>query len=232
MSNFDSTPLFCDPALFPGKNIQNIAKSNHIFPGKGRGDKDFISTYLDSSMAKVSPHYCLFFSILAIFRRKRGVKVGPKVLTLGPSLFHKYSNTSKNFQTVFLSARVLTLVIISTILNNNGGVSAQKPPKEGYFVEAESVRKNLEILNLTTTGAVLMKLTTIMYLHESVNRKALRARNSFFWLNLIASLVKLLYKLDYIWGSIPWKTTKNRFKMIATLTSLKLEPELLTSRVM
>ena len=48
-----------------------------------------------------------------------------------------------------------------------------------------------------------MKLTTIMYLHESVNRKALRARNIFFWLNLIASLVKLLYKLDDIWGSIP-----------------------------
>ena len=31
-----------------------------------------------------------------------------------------------------------------------------------------------------------MKLTTVMYLHESVNRKALRARN--FCLNLIASL--------------------------------------------
>ena len=48
-----------------------------------------------------------------------------------------------------------------------------------------------------------MKLTTIMYLHESVNRKALRIRNSFFWLNLIASLVKLAYKLDNIWGSVP-----------------------------
>ena len=36
-----------------------------------------------------------------------------------------------------------------------------------------------------------MKLTTIMYLHESVNRKPLRARNSVFWLNLIASLLKL-----------------------------------------
>ena len=48
-----------------------------------------------------------------------------------------------------------------------------------------------------------MKLATIMYLYKSVNRKALRARNSFFWLNLIASLVKLLYKLDNIWGSIP-----------------------------
>ena len=66
----------------------------------------------------------------------------------------------------------------------------------------------------------------IMYLHESVNEKALRARNSFSWLTLFASLVKLLYKLDNIWGSIPLKTTQNRFKMIATLTSLKLEPRL------
>ena len=46
-----------------------------------------------------------------------------------------------------------------------------------------------------------MKLTAIMYLHEDVNRKALRARN------LIASLVELLYKLDDIWGNILWETT-------------------------
>ena len=66
-----------------------------------------------------------------------------------------------------------------------------------------------------------MKLTTIMYLYESVNRKALRARNSVLWLNFykfldyiknrhirhalprIASLVKFLYKLGHIWGCIP-----------------------------
>ena len=41
-----------------------------------------------------------------------------------------------------------------------------------------------------------MKLTTIMYLHKSVNRKAFRALNSFF--DLIALLVKLLYRLDDI----------------------------------
>ena len=63
------------------------------------------------------------------------------------------------------------------------------------MLNAESVRKTLEIFNLTTTNAILMKLTTIMYLYESVNQKALRARNLFFLMNLIASLVKLLYKL-------------------------------------
>ena len=41
LSNFDSTPLNCDPALIPDKNIPIIAKSNCIFAGKGRGHKDF-----------------------------------------------------------------------------------------------------------------------------------------------------------------------------------------------
>ena len=70
-------------------------------------------------------------------------------------------------------------------------------------MDAESVRKMLEIFNLAATNAILMKLTTIMYLYESVNRKALRVRNSFFRFSLIASLLKLLYNLDDIWESIP-----------------------------
>ena len=60
------------------------------------------------------------------------------------------------------------------------GVMAQKPSKKGYFMDAESVRKALKIFNLTTTNAILMKFTTIMYLHKSVNRKPLSARNSAF----------------------------------------------------
>ena len=61
LSNFDSTPLISDPALCPGKNIPNIAKSNRLFLGKWRGDKGFIFTNLDSSVAEVFLHYCLFF---------------------------------------------------------------------------------------------------------------------------------------------------------------------------
>ena len=100
LSNLDSNHLNC--ALFPGKNSPNIAKSNRIFPGKGRGDKSLILSYLDSSMAEVYPHCCLFFSILAIFRGETGVKVGSKVPTLGSSLFHKNLNSSKNFQSFCL----------------------------------------------------------------------------------------------------------------------------------
>ena len=57
LSNFYSNALTCDPALFPGRNSPNIAKSNRIFPGKRGGDKALILTYLDSPMADVFPHY-------------------------------------------------------------------------------------------------------------------------------------------------------------------------------
>ena len=97
LSNFDSDLLTRDHILFPGKNSANIANSNNIFLGKGRGDKDLILTYLDSPMAEVFTHCCLLFSILAFFSGKREVKVIPKVLTVGPSLFHKNSNQSKKF---------------------------------------------------------------------------------------------------------------------------------------
>ena len=70
---------------------------------------------------------------------------------------------------------------ILAILENIGGIRAQKPQK-WLFVDAELVRKTSEIFNLTTTNPMSMKLTTIMYLHESVNRIARRARNSFFGL--------------------------------------------------
>ena len=96
-------------------------------------------------MAEVFPHYRSFFSILAILKR-RGVKFEPKVLILGPSLFHKHSNTLKRFS-VFLFARLLPLVRISAMFDHTGGVKAQKPPKKDYFLDAELVRKILEILS-------------------------------------------------------------------------------------
>ena len=66
-----------------------------------------------------------------------------------------------------------------------GGLRAKKPLKMGHFMDAESRLKALKIFNLTTTNAILMKLTTIMYLHEIVTenlrvRVNLRVRNSVF----------------------------------------------------
>ena len=46
------------------------------------------------------------------------------------------------------------------------GVKGKKTPKKGHFMDAKSVRKTLKTYNLTTTNAILMKLTKIMYLHK------------------------------------------------------------------
>ena len=61
LSNFDSNPLICDATLFPSKNSPNIAKSNPVFPGKGRGDRALILTYLDGPMAEVFPTTAYLF---------------------------------------------------------------------------------------------------------------------------------------------------------------------------
>ena len=74
-----------DYPLFPGKNSPNRAKGNHIFPGKGRGDRPLILPYLDSQMAIVLLENIYFFN-LATFRRKQGVEMGQ---ILGTSRFCK-----------------------------------------------------------------------------------------------------------------------------------------------
>ena len=49
---------------------------------------------------------------------------------------------------------------------------AQNPTKMGHFMDAESVRKTLNMYNLATTNAILIKLTTIMYLYFAKNWSA------------------------------------------------------------
>ena len=43
------------------------------------------------------------------------------------------------------------------------GVRVQKIPKRGHFMDTESIQKTLNILNFTTTYAILMKLTSDIY---------------------------------------------------------------------
>ena len=76
------------------------------------------------------------------FMGKRVVKSGPKVQTLGPSLFHKNSNPSNFFQAMFLFARVLPLVRISAILDHmsasKGPKTSEKQPFHGYCVGTQN----------------------------------------------------------------------------------------------
>ena len=121
----------------------------------------------------------LIFFYSAIFRGKQFVKVGPEEQILGPFLSHENLNHSNFFQTMFLLARVLSLVRISPILGNILGSKDPKTPKKAHFMDAESVRKTLKTFNWTT-NAILIKLTTIIYLRESVNWKLLESKIQFF----------------------------------------------------
>ena len=109
MSNFDLNPLTSDLTLFPVKNSPNSAKSNHIFTGKERGDRNLLLTFLDSPMAEV------FLVSIYIFRFRSSSGENwrlelQKCKLWSASLFHKTSNLSKVIQTSFLSVRVLPLV--------------------------------------------------------------------------------------------------------------------------
>ena len=119
MLKFDSTALSCDLTLCYRKN-----RSQRI---KGRGDKALILIYFNSPTAEVFPQLFLFFSISAIFRAKRTVKVGPKRLSFGPSLFHKNSNPSKNFQTNFFFCLSTTF---GENLSNIGLYLGESRPKQ------------------------------------------------------------------------------------------------------
>ena len=104
ISNFDSDHLTFD---FPAKNCQNRAKSNSIFPGK-----------IGIDFAIIWIALWLKFSILAIFSEKQEVNTGPKGKNLGISSFFKDLNISRIPKTNFFSPLIITLVKISSRLDN------------------------------------------------------------------------------------------------------------------
>ena len=50
-----------------------------------------------------------------------------------------------------------------------GGVMAKNPPRISLKSNFLLLQKHLKINNVPTTNAILIKLTTIMYLHETFN---------------------------------------------------------------
>ena len=105
---------------------------------------------------------------------------------LNPALFPaKNIPNSAKINRIFpdkgMEDRALSLTYLDSPMGEWG---AKNLPKSTFlYIDAESVRKNMKIFNSTTANAIQMKHTTIMYLHESVNQKPLRARNLVFRLN-------------------------------------------------
>ena len=141
LSNFDSNSLICYPTLFPGKSSSNIAKSNNTFPGKRRGDRALILTYLVSPLAEVS--LPIFFNF-GHLQGKQVVKAGRKMKTLGESLFHENLNPSNIFRTMFLFIRALPLVRISVILEYIWGSKDPKTSQKGPFHRCWIDTQNIE----------------------------------------------------------------------------------------
>ena len=104
------------PLCFLVKLPQILQKVIVFFPETGGEIKTLFWHIWIAQWLKFFRSTTYFFWVLTIFKREsqRGLKVGPKVLTLGPSLFHKYSK-----------------------------------------------------LDYITANAILMKLTKILFLHES-----------------------------------------------------------------
>ena len=137
--------MTCDPRLVSCENSPNIAKSNRIFPGKGRGDKSLILTYLDNLNGWSFSALLLIFFYFGHLQEGTRVQIGPKVLNLDPSLFHKNSDLSKNFQIMVLFARVLPLIRISAILDHIWGNKGPKTSQKGLFCEFWIGTQNFEI---------------------------------------------------------------------------------------
>ena len=134
----------------------------------------------------------LIFFDFGHFQGETGV--GPQVLTLCPSLFHKNSNLSKNFQAIFLLPRVLLLVRILEILDHiwRGRVRVRKPPRKSH---------------LTTTNPLRAR-NPVFWLNFLEFLDCIKNCDICHAFPYIASLVKFLYKLDHIWGNIPRKPPK------------------------
>ena len=94
VSNFDSDPLTCDPALSLARNSPNSAKSNRIFSRKERGDKTLILTYLDSPMPEIFVSKYITFSIYVIFSENRRSKLQKCKLWVQNRILQKYLEQS------------------------------------------------------------------------------------------------------------------------------------------
>ena len=218
ISNFDSDPFPCDTALFTAKYGPNSAKSNRIFPRKGRGERALILTYLDSLMVGVFRRYNLFFSISS---RGNEVQSWTKSAVLfGQSFFHKNSDPSKKILNNVFVCQSITPGENCRKLDHIWGSKCPKTSQKEHFMGAESVRKTLKFFDLTTKNSILMKLITIMYPRKTVNQNLLEPKIQFIglifqeYLDYIknchvcnalpcfASLVIFLDKLHHNWGSI------------------------------
>ena len=80
-----------------------------------------------------------------------------------PSIYSKIQDLEGFFKHYVFFYWTLPLVKVSARPSSVWGVRAQKTLKRGHFMDAESIQKTF---NFATTYAILMKLTTDIYLNK------------------------------------------------------------------
>ena len=137
---------------------------------KRRGGRTLILTNLDSPVTEVFPHHWLYLFDFSHLQEEMGGQSWTK-RALSPSSSYENSNPSIFFKQRCCLLEYFLWWEFQQYWTIFGGVT-QKGPFHRCWVDT----KTLRTFNLTTTNAILMKLTMIMYLHESVNRS--------FWVNV------------------------------------------------
>ena len=125
-----------------------------------------IFQFLDSPVPDFFPPK-YFFLILVIFKGKKGSKLDQKWKLWVSSASVKSWTFQRFLKQCFCFLEYYMWWKFWQNLAIFGGVRAKNLPKKGHFIDAESVRKTLKIYYLTSKNAILIKLTTIMYLYET-----------------------------------------------------------------
>ena len=98
-----------------------------------------------------------------------GSKLGPKMDQNCKLQLNSISAKIQNFEGIFKHCVFLIGEYLWSRFQQNqtifGGVRAQKFPERYHIMDTESIQKTWKILNFTTAYAILMKLTTDIYIY-------------------------------------------------------------------
>ena len=138
--------MICNLTLLSGTNSPNIANSNRVFPGKERRDRALIWHIWIAQWLKFFPTTVYLFSVLAIFREKRVVKVGLKVKTLIRLFFVKARILQTFFKQCFCLLEYYFWWEFRQYWTISGAVRAQNSPNKSHFIDVECslVHENFE----------------------------------------------------------------------------------------
>ena len=108
--NLMLTLCIVTPPCFLAKIVQVVQKVIVFFPERGEEIEPWFCRIWISQWLKFFCTTTYLFTISSILRGKWGVKVGPTVQTLGPSLSIKTQILQKNFKAMLLFARILPAI--------------------------------------------------------------------------------------------------------------------------